>query len=373
MNKTKLILIILIVDFILSNLIFKNTQYWSNINWEDKWWRVASKDYHHAILPNIDQIEKWGGKIQKRVITNSLGFFDKKNREVLKVNKDKKRILLIGDSFIEGSGLSYEKTFAGLLASHLGSKYEVLNSALGSYSPSIYFKKTEFYINKGYEFDQALVFLDVSDVFDELFIKFDNNGNILTYEETKKPNFLKKKFYKFGRFLRDNSTIFRLLSVLSDQTEIIKKYIKLKFKASKNLDKSFFDTNRDDVMYYRMTHIDRGFWTFNNKKFEVVKEGLSQSNKYLAKLFDLFKEKNINASLVIYPWPTQILYGDEFHRKHWLNFSKQNNIDFINLYDEFQSKEKRKFIFENFIYGDIHWNEKGTKLIFDGIIKKVDF
>ena len=57
--------------------------------------------------------------------------------------------------------MPYEKTFAGLLASHLGSKYEVLNSALGSYSLSIYFKKTEFYINKGYKVDQALVFLDI--------------------------------------------------------------------------------------------------------------------------------------------------------------------------------------------------------------------
>ena len=373
MKKIKFILILLVFDLTLSNLIFKNTQYWSILNLEEKWWRVSSKDYHHKILPNIDQIENWGGKIQKRVITNSLGFFDKENREILKSNKYQKRILLIGDSFIEGSGLPYEKTFAGLLASHLGSEYEVLNSALGSYSPSIYFKKTEFYINKGYKVDQALVFLDISDIFDELFIKFDNNGNILTYEETKKQNVLKKNFYKFGSFLRDNFIIFRLLRVISDQTEIIKNYVKLRFKASKNLDKSFFDTKRDDVMYYRMTHIDRGFWTFNDKKFDEVKKGLSQSNEYLTKLFNLFKEKNVDASLIIYPWPTQILYGDEFHQKHWLNFSNQNKINFVNLYDKFQNEEKRKFIFENFIYGDIHWNEKGTKLIFDGIIEKIDF
>ncbi len=373
MKKIKFILILLIFDLTLSNLIFKNTRYWPNLNWEEKWWRVSSKDYHHKILPNVDQIEIWGGRIQKRMITNSIGFFDKENRKVFKTNKNQKRILLIGDSFIEGSGLPYEKTFAGLLASHLGSKYEILNSALGSYSPSIYFKKTEFYINKGYEFDQALVFLDVSDIFDELFIKFDNNGNILTHEETKKQNVLKKNFYKFGRYLRDNFTIFRLLNLLSDQTEIIKKYIKLKFKASKNLNKNFFDTNRDDVMYYRMTHIDRGLWTFNNKKFEEVKEGLSQSNEYLTKLFDLLKEKNISASLIIYPWPSQILYGDEFHQKHWLNFSNEKKINFVNLFDKFQSKQTRKFIFENFIYGDVHWNEKGTKLIFDEIIKKIDF
>ena len=47
MKKIKFILILLIFDLTLSNLIFKNTQYWSNLNWEEKWWRVSSKDYHH--------------------------------------------------------------------------------------------------------------------------------------------------------------------------------------------------------------------------------------------------------------------------------------------------------------------------------------
>ncbi len=373
MIKFKIIFFVLIIDLVLSNLIFKNTIYWSNINWEKKWWRVPSNDYHHAILPNIDQIEKWGGKIEKRVITNSIGFFDKVNREVKKSNETKKRILLIGDSFIEGSGLPYEKTFAGLLDSHLGPKYEILNSALGSYSPSIYYKKTKFYIDKGFKFDQALVFLDVSDIFDELFIKFDSSGDILTFEETKKQNFAKKAFYSTGRILRDNTIIFRILNILSDKTEISKNYIKLKIKASKEYDKKFLNTKRDDVMFYRMTHIDRGYWTFNEKKFQEVQNGLKQSNEYLLKLFDLFKENNIKSTLIIYPWPTQIYYGDNFHQKHWHNFSNENNINFLSLYDKFSAENKKKFILDNFIYGDIHWNKKGTTLVFEEVVKNIGF
>ena len=373
MNKLKFISIILIMDLILSNLIFKNTAYWSQINWEKKWWRVSSKDYHHAILPNIDKVENWGGKIEKRVITNSLGFFDKKNREVLKTNDSKKRILLIGDSFIEGSGLPYEDTFAGLLDTYLGDKYEILNSALGSYSPSIYFKKTKYYIDKGYKFDQALVFLDVSDIFDELFIKFDTNGNILTFEETKKQSFGKKIFYATGRFLRENLISFRILNIISDQTEVLKNYLKLKIKASKEYNKSFLETKRDDVMYYRMTHIDRGFWTFNEAKFQEVSDGLKQSNKYLLKLFKLFESNNIDATLIIYPWPTQILYGDNYHQNHWYKFSDKNNINYFSLYNKFKNQNKREFIFDNFIYGDIHWNKKGTTLVFEEVIENIDF
>ena len=161
MKKIKFIIVILIFDFIISNLIFKNLPYWNIIEWEKKYWRISSEVYHHGILPNIDKYEKWGGQLTKRIITNSIGFIDKNNRTVLKNNPEKKRILLIGDSFIEGSGLNYKDTLAGLLDTHLGDSYEILNSAVGSYSPSIYFKKTEYFINQGYTFDQAIKFLAV--------------------------------------------------------------------------------------------------------------------------------------------------------------------------------------------------------------------
>ena len=71
----------------------------------------------------------------------------------------------------------------GLLQNNYKDTFEVLNSAVGSYSPSIYFKKIKFFINEGYKFDEAIIFLDPSDVIDELFIKWDNNENILINEK----------------------------------------------------------------------------------------------------------------------------------------------------------------------------------------------
>ena len=154
MKKFVLIFIsVLAVDVIISNLIFKNTKYWENNKWDEKWWRVSSSIYHHDILPNTDQIEVWGGKIKQRLITNSIGFRDKEVRKIEKVNIQQKRILLIGDSFIEGSGLNFEYTLAGQLQRNLGNDFEVLNSAVGSYSPSIYYKKIKYYIEERYKFD----------------------------------------------------------------------------------------------------------------------------------------------------------------------------------------------------------------------------
>ena len=374
MKKILLIFIIsLSLDIVLSNLILKKTKYWENIAWKEKWWRIPSKIYHHDILPNTDQFEIWGGKIKQRLITNSIGFRDKEKRIVKKINAEKKRILLIGDSFIEGSGLNYEDTLAGQLDDYLGFNYEILNSAVGSYSPSIYYKKIKYYLNEGFKFDQALVFLDVSDIYDEMFIRFNDEGNILTYEETKKISTPKKIFYSVGKILRDNSTIFRFLNILSDRTELVKNYIKLKTKASKELNKNFFKTNRNDVMFYRMTHIDRGFWTFDEDKFNEVKIGLLQSEKYLIKLFELLKENEIKSTLIVYPWPTQIFYGDDYHETYWKKFSEKYEINFVSIYDEFKKENKRDFIFDNFIYGDIHWNLNGTTRVKDKIVKSLKF
>ena len=97
------------------------------------------------------------------------------------------------------------------------------------------------------------------------------------------------------------------------------------------------------------------------------------ASKYLKKLFRLLDKNNINSTLIIYPWPTQIVYGDSYHESHWKNFALKNKINFLSLYGQFKSEDKKKFIFENFIYGDIHWNKNGTNLIFKTVINKLKF
>ena len=371
----KIFLIVLILDSILTSLFLKNTSFWKNEKWEDKSHRIISKVYHHDLKPNVEVYETWGGKLKRKIITNSIGFRDSSKKEILK-NTEKTRILLIGDSFIEGSGYDYEHTFAGLLQNELGNNYEILNSAVESYSPSIYFKKTDFFLSQGYVFDKALVFLDLSDIYDEMFIKFDDNQNIISEIPKEKQTLerkIKNKIYSLGWFLRDHTLTFRIMYLISDKTEEIKNYLKLKLKASKSLNKSFFSTSRDDAIFYRMTHIDRGFWTFNEDKYLEVSQGLAQSEKYLKKLFELLNQNKIDSYLIIYPWPAQIQYGDKKHSPFWEKFSKSNNINLINLYDIFKSENNREFIFDNFIYGDIHWNKKGTLKVFNEIIKRINF
>ena len=167
------ILIFLLIDFVTSKIFFKNLKSWNLDLYKEKPWRIVSEQYHHDLSKYINVIEKWGGK-SNNLITNSLGFRDFSKRQVSKIN-NKKRILLIGDSFIEGLGYNYEHPLAGLLQNYYGDDYEILNSAVASYSPSIYYFKTKYLINEGYKFNKALIFLDLSDVIDEIHLELNKS------------------------------------------------------------------------------------------------------------------------------------------------------------------------------------------------------
>ena len=71
----------------------------------------------------------------------------------------------------------------GIISEEFSKKgIEVLNAAVASYSPSIYFRKTKYLIEDiGLDFDEVIVFTDVSDVQDEAYYyDFDEYGNVIT-------------------------------------------------------------------------------------------------------------------------------------------------------------------------------------------------
>ena len=55
-----------------------------------------------------------------------------------------------------GMGLLDKGEKGTFINNFLSDKYDILNSAVTSYSPSIYFKKTQYNIKNGLEFDNTL-------------------------------------------------------------------------------------------------------------------------------------------------------------------------------------------------------------------------
>lgn len=130
--------------------------------------RESSDIFHHTLKPNgRHAVETWGN-VSYILSTNSLGFKDRTPREV-SLSSNQVRLLFLGDSFTEGVGLEYEKTFVGLVdAAFQSHRIEVFNAGVASYSPAIYGKKAEYLLEEaGLKVDHVFVFLDISDIQDE--------------------------------------------------------------------------------------------------------------------------------------------------------------------------------------------------------------
>ena len=123
---------------------------------------------------------RWGNRIYE-VKTDSLGF---KNRSMKTVSltTNKHRLLFMGDSFAEGIGVEYPNTFVGIIESALASEVvEVLNGSATSYSPIIYWRKIKHLLEDvGLRFDEAIVYIDISDAQDEArYYELGDNGNVV--------------------------------------------------------------------------------------------------------------------------------------------------------------------------------------------------
>ena len=210
---TIIIFIILLIDYLFS-FFLKTKNFWTEV-YPDKYWRIPSYHYHHDLRANVDVVENWGS-YKYKLITNSLGFRDFETRNVVKINSEKKRILLIGDSMTEAP-LDYSSSYSGLMTKYFNKNYEVLNAGVGSYSPSNYYYKIKYYLDEGYRFDHIVIFLDISDVVDELQYVYDGNDNLILNK-----NFYDKKISsKIFIYLRDNFITFRTISLIIDNTEKI--------------------------------------------------------------------------------------------------------------------------------------------------------
>ncbi|MDH5387056.1 MAG: hypothetical protein OEY06_01255 [Gammaproteobacteria bacterium] len=317
----------------------------------ESYYRIENEIFHHTLAANITNAKaQWGPILGYEVNTNSLGFKDSQPRKI-SLEKTNHRILLMGDSFTEGVGYAYNDTFAGILDKNLKNKnIEVLNAAVSSYSPIIYYRKTQYLINKGLEFDHMVVFVDISDIEDEAKNYIINeDGNVIS-KRAGKLN------YKLKRFITENTIILSNIRIL--------------LRKSKNSVKAVNEPKFDDVI-----NAPRSLWTINDGIYnDYGKKGLKLAEQHMTMLANLLKTNNIKLTIVVYPWPDQIWHKDLESKQviFWQNWSKEHNADFINLFPTFiNASNPKKTIEDYFIFGDFHWNKKGHNLIAESILPQL--
>lgn len=109
-----------------------------------------------------------------------------------------------------------------------------------------------------------------------------------------------------------------------------------------------------------------------------LKKSFNQTIYYLDKISDLLSKHNISFSLAVYPWPGNILYGKKNieYREYFKNYCKVKCKYFIDYFYEFEKEVNQNdddFVIKKFyIYGDMHFNEKGNQLIANKLIEILD-
>jgi hypothetical protein len=346
---TQTILVIfffLLTDFLYTKLFINKKNFEKN-------YRVTHKVYHHTLKPSFDGVGLWG-KMNHRICTDANGF--KSNCQHSGRYKKKYDIAFIGDSFTEGSGLSFEDTFVGMFSNNYP-HLSIANLAVASYSPSIYFKKIDFLLKQGFFFDHIYVFIDISDIQDESIYYHDANRNILMNDKLinyEKPS-IKNKMWQY---LSTNFS-FSYQSYLTI--------------------KDFFVTQPTNSLLFNQ----RSAWTYNINSESYgelgVKRSIEKAVTEMELLYELLKVNNIKLSIGVYPWPAQLLEMKKNLNKEnlqsiiWRDFCETRCVRFIDLFPVYKqlltdldvSQVYKKYYF----YRDVHFNYEGHKLIFYNLLK----
>jgi hypothetical protein len=316
---------------------------WWQPSFFERSYRVQSPEYHHDLSPSVTTQAYWGGEPYP-YHTNSLGFRDATPRTV-DVHSGSGRVLLLGDSFTEGIGVPYPATFAGILDSAGAErKVEVLNAAVSSYSPVIYYHKMRHLLERvGLEVDAVVVLLDISDPYDEVYrYRLGTDGEVRSVE--RRPSHKEQA----ANWLRYNSIVGRAMTV-----------------ALLTYD------GRSTPPPFGLGQAPAR-WTYDGGAYRVWgARGLRLAGRNMDSLAQLARRHHVSLRLVIYPWPDQIIRRDleNAHVRFWREWARRNDVPLVNLFPLFiGARDPDSVLARYFMPLDLHWTGAGHRLIADSLL-----
>ena len=355
--------VVLISDVILGRLA---TGILPNREWErelEQRHRIRSEVYHHDLRRLVNSVAHWGGR-EVTFRTNSLGFRDESTRTVL-LKSGSRRLLFIGDSFTEGVGVEYRDSFVGIIDHDLSQcDIEILNAAVVSYSPSIYYRKVRYLLEEvGLEFDELVVFLDISDIEDEA-IHYDLGPNEVVVDSELSPvvdTFMPWERARIGRdkplkrWLKEGSVLLRIADLVKDRL--------LRGQVPP------MDAERGTSS---PIGLERSSWTFNEEIYNRYgREGLEGARFAMELLLARLRSQDVGLTVVVYPWPDQIMARDIPSRqvRYWADWTTERGVRFIDLFPLFiRDSDPEQILHRYFIAGDVHFNEDGHRLVAEGFL-----
>lgn len=322
-----------------------------------------------AFRANCSAIRPWLGNSYE-FNTNSLGFRDERIRDVPKTG-DRPRILILGDSAPEGM-TSWQDSFIGRVAAKFP-QYEFLNASVEGYSPSNYLNTARMLIKDGVEFDDVMVFVDVSDAQDEaaFFHDKDSSGAIATASSKR----TKTSSYSEARLWINNNLLL---------TNDVFSYVE---QALVRLGWYHLDLGHGGNEF----DLERSAWTYrqvsDDEPYETgygplgLERGIAKEKSKMDELQRELQEHGIPLSVVVYPWPAQLAHDtvDSRQVKIWREWCQGKCKRFIDVFPPFFAiKEQCSrlqpgcWYMSHFIFGDTHFNSAGDAVVAEVIGKSLE-
>ena len=321
-----------------------------------------------AFQPNCSCIRPWLGNSYE-FDTNNLGFRDEGVRDVPLVSS-RPRVLILGDSAPEGM-TSWQDSFIGRVANNFP-QYEFLNGSVEGYSPSNYLNTERMITQRGVAFDEAIVFIDISDAQDEaaFFRDKDSSGAVAmaSGKATKTSDYSKARLWINNNLLLTNDVF------------------------------QFFEKTLIGLGWYHLDlghggnefDLERSAWTYrkvsDTEPYETgyaplgLEGGIAKEKAKMDVLWRELASRNIPISVVVYPWPAQLAHDtvDSRQVRIWQDWCEGKCKRFVSLFpaffaikDQCPRTQPGCWYLSHFIFGDTHYNSMGDAVVASVISKNL--
>jgi hypothetical protein len=347
----------------------------------------------YELKPNFSGFDQYG-PLRFPVYTDANGF----RKDASSVSHANYDVIFLGDSFTYGIIAAWEKTFVGIYSQM--SKQRVINAGVTSYSPTPYL----------YQYKKALaasllkakhnvvVGIDMSDVQDEAGHWVDGTNHPQKRDE--------EIAFRRQQKEKAEANAIALQKQLKDKRKMVSFYVAKQMQfaewAEKLTDK--LPLTRTIYRYLRPERVPSNPFFYGDDIFERprsaftwadwktlnekpayygergyaplgVRGGLEKVELKLKEIMELGRKHDASIYFLIYPWPAQLHYEDKFN---WSGYVKEmcerlscsGVIDTIPRFRDIATADKdwyRKY----YVYGDIHFNEAGNKIVAEEILKSL--
>ncbi len=149
--------------------------------------------------------------------------------------------------------------------------------------------------------------------------------------------------------------------------------LRLRFKNRRN--QSRLRETEADVIYRRMLEAGLGVWTWkeNSAPWAESAKGIVHARQNMTRLAELLAAHDIPLSVVIYPWPGNIVHDPPVSRQQviWREWAAARGIELIDLFPSFRDgQDPRATIMDNFLPLDSHWNEAGHRRVAKAFLRR---